>query len=89
MMVYDPSAGGFIEFTARYIDPCIGFAVGWQFWFQTAMTTAVEVVAASIVISYWDDNTAHLPIYISVLLIGIIGINLAYAAFCAPNPLSD
>ncbi|KAL7005186.1 hypothetical protein EMMF5_005295 [Cystobasidiomycetes sp. EMM_F5] len=77
MMVYDPSAGGFIEFTARYIDPCIGFAMGWQFWFQTAMTTAVEIVAASIVISYWDANTAHLPIYISVLLVGMIAINLA------------
>jgi amino acid transporter len=47
MMCYDPSAGGFIEFSSRYIDPAVGFATGWQFWFQTAMTTAGEVVAAA------------------------------------------
>lgn len=34
MMVWDPSAGGFIEFSARYVDPALGFAMGWQFWFQ-------------------------------------------------------
>lgn len=28
MMVYDPSASGFIEFAARYIDPAAGFAMG-------------------------------------------------------------
>jgi len=27
MMVYDPSAGGFIEFASRYIDPAAGFAM--------------------------------------------------------------
>lgn len=27
MMVYDPSAGGFIEFATRYVDPALGFAV--------------------------------------------------------------
>lgn len=30
MMVYDPSAAGFIEFARRYIDPAAGFAMGWQ-----------------------------------------------------------
>ena len=45
MMVYDPSASGFIEFSARYIDPAAGFAMGWQFWFQAAMTAATEIVA--------------------------------------------
>jgi len=77
MMVYDPSAGGFIEFSARYVDPAVGFAVGWQFWFQTAITAPVEVVAASIVIQYWDQNNDHLAIYVAVFLVGMIAINLA------------
>lgn len=41
MMIYDPSASGFIEFGARYIDPAFGFAMGWQFWFQTAYVMSV------------------------------------------------
>ncbi|KAJ7135461.1 amino acid permease/ SLC12A domain-containing protein [Mycena crocata] len=77
MMVWDPSAGGFIEFSARYVDPAMGFAMGWQFWFQTAMTAPVEIVAASIVISFWDKNDDHKPIYITVMLLGIIAVNLA------------
>ncbi|KAL1668752.1 amino acid permease/ SLC12A domain-containing protein [Schizophyllum commune] len=77
MMVYDPSAGGFIEFTSRYVDPALGFAAGWQFWFQTAMTAPTEVVAASIVIQYWDQNTDHLPIYVTVILVCTVAINVA------------
>jgi len=76
-MVYDPYAGGFIEFASRYIDPADGFSMGWQFWFQTAITAPVEVVAASIVIQYWDTNDSHLAIYVTVLLIGMIAINFA------------
>jgi len=77
MMVWDPSAGGFIEFAARYVDPALGFAMGWQFWFQTVMTAPVEVVAASIVIQYWDKNQDHLAIYVTVLIIGMTAINIA------------
>ncbi|KAF9461633.1 amino acid permease/ SLC12A domain-containing protein [Collybia nuda] len=77
MMVYDPSACGFIEFSARYVDPALGFAMGWQYWFQTAMTAAVEIVAASIVIEFWDANSKHLAIYVTVMLVGIIIINIA------------
>jgi amino acid transporter len=62
MMCYDPSAGGFIEFSSRYVDPAVGFALGWQFWFQCVMTTPVEIVAASIVIQFWDHNDKHLAI---------------------------
>ncbi|KAJ7067402.1 amino acid permease/ SLC12A domain-containing protein [Mycena amicta] len=77
MMVWDPSAGGFIEFSSRYVDPAMGFAMGWQFWFQAVMTAPVEIVAASIVISFWDHNDNHRAIYIAVMLIGITLVNLA------------
>ncbi|KAJ7619829.1 amino acid permease/ SLC12A domain-containing protein [Mycena polygramma] len=77
MMVWDPSAGGFIEFSTRYVDPAMGFAMGWQFWFQTVMGAPVEITAASIVISFWDHNDSHRAIYIIVMLIGIVLVNLA------------
>lgn len=77
MMCYDPSAGGFIEFSARYVDPALGFAMGWQYWFQTVMTTPVEIVASGVVISFWDKNTDHLGIYVAVMLVGIVLINIA------------
>nr|GAT48772.1 predicted protein [Mycena chlorophos] len=77
MMVWDPSAGGFIEFSSRYVDPAQGFAMGWQFWFQAVMTCPTEIVAASIVIEFWDTNNNHKAIYIAVMLIGILLVNFA------------
>ncbi|KAF7329944.1 AA-permease domain-containing protein [Mycena kentingensis (nom. inval.)] len=77
MMVWDPSAGGFIEFSSRYVDPALGFAMGWQFWFQAAMTAPVELVAAAIVIGFWDDNSNHRAIYIAVMWLGIVLVNMA------------
>ncbi|KAJ7878073.1 amino acid permease/ SLC12A domain-containing protein [Mycena leptocephala] len=77
MMVWDPSAGGFIEFSSRYIDPAMGFAMGWQYWFQVVISAPVEITAASIVVSFWDTNDNHKAIYITVMLIGIILVNLA------------
>ncbi|KAJ7676878.1 amino acid permease/ SLC12A domain-containing protein [Mycena polygramma] len=77
MMVWDPSAGGFIEFSTRYVDPAMGFAMGWQFWFQAVMSAPVEITAGSIVISFWDQNDSHKAIYIAVMLIAIILVNLA------------
>lgn len=41
------------------------------------MTAPTEVVAASIVIQYWDHNDKHLAIYVTVFLIGMIAINVA------------
>ncbi|KAJ6481540.1 amino acid permease/ SLC12A domain-containing protein [Mycena vitilis] len=77
MMVWDPSAGGFIEFSTRYVDPAMGFAMGWQFWFQVVMSAAVEITAASIIVSFWDHNDSHKAIYITVILIAIFAANLA------------
>ncbi|KAJ7628771.1 amino acid permease/ SLC12A domain-containing protein [Roridomyces roridus] len=76
MMVYDPSAGGFIEFSSRYIDPAMGFAQGWQFWFQVVISAPTEIVAASIVIEFWDQNANHKAIYITVMLLAIFLVNL-------------
>ncbi|KAJ6459644.1 amino acid permease/ SLC12A domain-containing protein [Mycena sanguinolenta] len=77
MMVWDPSAGGFIEFASRYVDPAFGFAMGWQYWFQVVISTPVEITAGSIVVSFWDTNDDHKAIYITVLLLGAILVNLA------------
>ncbi|KAF7318720.1 hypothetical protein HMN09_00384000 [Mycena chlorophos] len=76
MLVWDPSAGGFIEFSTRYVDPALGFTMGWQYWFQTVMAAPVELSAAAIVISFWDSDVNHRAIYITVMLIGIILVNL-------------
>jgi amino acid transporter len=45
-----------------------------NYWYSYAITIPTEVVAASIVISYWDSTT-NAAVYITVLLVLILFIN--------------
>ena len=53
MAAYIPVAGSFGEYGARFISPSFGFATGWNFWYNWAITVAAELVAASLVMKYW------------------------------------
>jgi len=34
MAAYIPMPGGFTPFATRYVDPCLGFALGYTYWFK-------------------------------------------------------
>jgi amino acid transporter len=72
-----PVAGSFSAYCSRFIDPAWGFAMGWNYWFGWYVTLPLELVAASIVIDYWDPN-AIVPrgvcIFIFILAISVINL---------------
>ncbi|MDN0082572.1 amino acid permease [Crenobacter sp. SG2305] len=53
MAAYLPISGAFQVYGTRFVDPAFGFALGWNYWFSWAVTVAVELAAASIVMGYW------------------------------------
>ncbi|MBS1207701.1 MAG: amino acid permease [Proteobacteria bacterium] len=53
MAAYMPVAGSFSTYGSRFVDPAFGFALGWNYWYNWAVTIAVELSAASIVMKYW------------------------------------
>ena len=53
MAAYLPVAGSFQEYGTRYVSPSFGFALGWNYWFNWAITVAAELVAAALVMRYW------------------------------------
>lgn len=53
MATYLPVPGAFAEYAGRFVSPSFGFATGWNYWFNWAITVAAELVAAAIVMSYW------------------------------------
>ena len=53
MAAYMPVAGSFSTYAARFVDPAFGFAIGWNYWYNWAVTIAVELVAANLVMQYW------------------------------------
>ncbi|KAF8317135.1 general amino acid permease 1 [Clavulina sp. PMI_390] len=76
MTTFAPISGTFPHFAARWVDPAFGFAIGWNYFYGQAITIPVEISAAQIVLTFWDSNTDHFPIYLTIICLIVIGINL-------------
>lgn len=55
-----PISGSFTTYNSRFVDPAWGFSMGWNYALGWLITLPLELVAASLTISYWstDDNPA-------------------------------
>lgn len=53
MATYLPVSGSFSTYASRFVDPAFGFAMGWNYWFNWAITLAVDVSTAALIIGYW------------------------------------
>lgn len=53
MATYLPVPGSFGTYASRYVDPAFGFALGWTYWFNWAITLAAELVAGALIMKYW------------------------------------
>ena len=50
-----PVSGSFNEYATRFIDPALGFTMGWNYWFAWTMTLPIEMAAVSIAMQYWSN----------------------------------
>lgn len=59
MSTYMPVTGSFQTYATKFVDPALGFALGWNYWYNWAITVAAELAAASLVIKFWlpDSNS--------------------------------
>ncbi len=53
MATFLPTSGAFSTYATRFVDPSLGFALGWNYWFNWVITVAADISIASIVIHYW------------------------------------
>ena len=75
MATYMPISGSFSAYANKFIDPALGFALGWNYWYNWAITIAAEMVAGGLVMKYWFPNVK--PVLWSLLfLIIIVGLNV-------------
>lgn len=70
MAAYMPVSGSFSVYAGRFVDPALGFALGWNYWFNWAITIAAEISAASLIVKYWLPESSSL--LWSALFLGII-----------------
>jgi lysine-specific permease len=56
MSAYKPVSGSFCEYASDYVSKPFGFAMGYNYWFNWAITIAVELIAAALVMGFWFPN---------------------------------
>lgn len=72
---YIPESGSFGTYAARFVDPALGFALGWNYWYNWAITIAAELSAATLIIKYWFPGTSSF--WWSLLFLALIlGLNI-------------
>lgn len=53
MVTMFPVSGSFTHYPCRFVDPALGFAVGWNYWYSMTIAVPSEVIASAIVVEYW------------------------------------
>ena len=74
MAAHLPVSGSFATYGARYVDEGFGFALGWNYWYNWAVTIAVDLVAAQLVMAYWFPGVNGV-IWSALFLALMFGLN--------------
>ncbi|GAM40607.1 Can1 homolog [Talaromyces pinophilus] len=80
MATYIPIPGAFTSYATRFVDPSLGFAMGWIYWFSWAITFALELTATGLIIQYWDQSIS-IGVFIAVFWVCITAANLLPVGF--------
>lgn len=70
-----PIPGAFTSYATRLIDPSLGFAMGWIYWFSWAITFGLELTATGLIVQYWDSSI-NIAIFIAIFWVVIFIFNL-------------
>lgn len=64
LVLYRPTSGSFVVYAREFIGPWAGYACGWMYWLNWAMTGVAELTAVGIYMHYW---VPRLPQWLSAL----------------------
>ncbi len=74
LATHNPTSGAFFTYGTKYVEGGFGFALGWNYWYNWAITVAFELVAVQFIMKFWFPDIPG--IYWSALFLAIVfGIN--------------
>ncbi|WP_129657251.1 amino acid permease [Rothia halotolerans] len=74
MAAHLPVPGAFQTYATRFVSPSFGFAMGWNYWFNWAITVAAELVAAGLIMSFWLPDVPGW-VWAGAFLVILTGLN--------------
>ncbi|KAK8065782.1 hypothetical protein PG997_012529 [Apiospora hydei] len=69
-----PCTGGFIRHATKFVEPALGAATGWNFWYTMAISVPAEISAAATIVQYWNWWVSP-AVWITVFLVFIMALN--------------
>ncbi|THH12746.1 hypothetical protein EW146_g7405 [Bondarzewia mesenterica] len=75
MAAYLPHKKGFAGYATRFVDPAMGFALGWNYLLKYLIVTPNNINAAGAVIQYWTTKV-HIAIWMVIFILFVFCINL-------------
>ncbi|KAL4866515.1 hypothetical protein BDV12DRAFT_210439 [Aspergillus spectabilis] len=69
-----PSTGGFIRHATRFVEPALGAATGWNFWYTMSISAPAEITAAATIVQFWNTDVNN-AVWITVFGVFIVIIN--------------
>ncbi|WP_054026141.1 amino acid permease [Bacillus sp. FJAT-28004] len=75
MATYMPVSGTFSTYATRFVDPSLGFALGWNYWYNWAITIAAELSAATLIMKFWFPNSPSI-LWSGLFLLLMLSLNL-------------
>ena len=74
LATHNPTSGAFFTYGTKYVEGGFGFALGWNYWYNWAITVAFELVAVQFIMKFWFPDIPGF--YWSAIFLAIVfGIN--------------
>lgn len=70
-----PLSRGFGGFASVLVDPALGFATGWSYFFKYLLATPNQLSALALIIKYWVGDRVSPAVFITIALALILVIN--------------
>ncbi|MBF8262610.1 MAG: lysine transporter [Parachlamydiales bacterium] len=75
-----PTTGSFCDYATRFVDPAFGFAMSYNYWLNWAVTTAVDLSAAALIIHTWVPEISFFA-WTVIFFVLIVLMNIVPVAF--------
>ena len=74
LATHNPTSGAFFTYGTKYVEGGFGFALGWNYWYNWAITVAFELVAVQFIMKFWFPDIPGF--YWSAIFLAVVfGIN--------------
>ncbi|KAG9308293.1 general amino acid permease [Chiua virens] len=76
MTAFAPISGSILLYVARWLDPSLGFALAWNYFYYAGIAIPTELTAFASMVTFWDLDPLHIPIYLTAIIVALLVLNL-------------